>query len=76
MQMRAHDEDRSVYRNMHFMKSKTKNDADHVLFAKVLCQTFASDNFELELQSSVSNERSREDRRFFKHGMKFSMEAN
>jgi len=48
----------------HFEKIKTKSDADPVLFAKVLLVSrVASDNFELEPQSSVSSEQSREDRR-------------
>lgn len=75
MQMRTHDEDGSVYRRVFWEIQNEKRCQSRIICKSIAC-VVASDNFEFELQSSVSNEQNREDRRFFKRGMKFSMEAN
>lgn len=55
---------------------KRKSDIDLELFAKIsLATDVASNIIKLGLQSNAGT-KSGEDRRFFKRGMKFSMEAN
>lgn len=80
MQMRAYDENRSVYRSAILRNPKWKASPIPYYLQKrkkvSLVSDVAGDNFELEPRSGVGSEQSREDRRFFKRGMKFSMEAN
>lgn len=60
MQMRPHDENRSVYIVLYFEKSKTRNDGEPDIICKSITRVRQWD-FELEPQS----ERSREERRIF-----------